>query len=1052
MESRGIIPFFANHRVAANLLMVMMILFGLWGVSRLNRQVLPDIELNIVNVVVQWPGASPEDVESNIIEAIEPEVRFIDGVDRVIATAYESRGELRIEFKDGADMSRALADVQSAVSRITTFPADIEEPVVSQFLQVDLVARLLISGPFEERALKVIARQIRDDLLALGVPQVTMVGARESEIWVEMSDDVLRALDLGIADVASRVDQASLNLPAGSIESGGVSQQLRTESLARTAPALGEIEIVSRISGEKLRLGDVARIRDTFKEGAVSQSHDGHPSVGLVLNRTRGFDSLKAQQLVTGYLERMRPVWPASLRVEMYDVFANEATQRVRMLVTNGIQGMVLVLLALFVFLNGRIAVWVASGIPISIMATLGVMAVLGMTLDMISMFAMIMAIGMLADDAIVVGEHAESLYRSGVPAREAPIQAARVMFFPVLAAVGTTIAAFSPILVLTGPIGQIIDALPAVIIVALAASLVECFLVMPMHLRGALERMDRDADSTRARPALLQALDRFQERFDRFRDTRVRAAVAFCFRRRYSTLLAWLCMMWIAISLVRTGWVGFEFFAQPETDIIFGNFSLAPGAPRERTEAMVAEMARAVAAAERKVTDGEGGLIKYGFGTVGATENRQGEAPMTGDHIGAFTVELISGDLREVRNQQFIRAWQAELRPVAGIEHVTIFERSAGGPPGRDLDIRLSGAPLRTMKTAAVEIREQLKAVPGATAIEDNLPWGKQELVIELTDAGRAMGFTTQMVSRQVRDAYEGAVAKRFAREQEEVIVRVKLAESTAVRDTIRDLYLRAPDGSVAPLTEVVRLVPRVGFSQIRREDGKRQVAVTADVDPEVATTNEIMAVVERDILPGIRERYGVQAAFKGKAEEQSEAIADMRAAVLLALAGIYVILAWVFASYGAPFVVMALIPFGIVGALLGHWVMGFNVNMLSLQAILGLSGVIINDTIVLVQIVRSRRAEGLDLAEAVVAGATSRFRPVLLTTLTTIGGLVSLLFEGSLQAQLVQPLAVTLIFGLALAPFLILSFVPAVIAIGTDIRGRLDTGHERQRVGGTA
>jgi multidrug efflux pump subunit AcrB len=1038
MEDRGIIAFFAGHRVAANLLMILMILFGLWGATRLSRQVLPDIDLNMVNVTVRWPGASPEDVEANVVEAIEPEVRFLDGIKKVRAMAFEGRAEMTLEFKEKAEMSKALADVQSAIARITTFPQDIERPVVSQFLQTDLICRIQISGPFQERALKAIARSIRDDLLRLGVPRVTMVGVRDSEIWVELTDDTLRSLDLGLADVAARIDQTSLDLPAGSIESGGISQQVRSESLARSVPALGEIEIVSRTTGEKLRLRDIARIRETFEEGSVSQVHEDHTSVGLVLGRTRGFDSIKAQQAVSSYLERMRPTWPASLKVEMYDVFANEATQRVRMLMTNGVQGMVFVLLALFVFLNGRIAVWVASGIPISIMATLGAMAVLGMTLDMISMFAMIMALGMLADDAIVVGEHAETLYRSGVPARDAPVQAARVMFFPVLAAAGTTMAAFFPILSLTGSIGQIIDALPLVMIVALTASLIECFLVLPMHLRSALARLDRAEQSTAKRPAVLAALDRFQDRFDHFRDTRVRASVELCFRRRYSTLLAWICMLWISLTLLRTGWVGFEFFAQPETDMVFGNFALSPGVPRERTTEMVDELARAAGAAEKKLTGGRGGLIQYATGTIGTTENRQGETPMTGDHVGAYTVQLVSGDVRDVRTYQFINAWQQQVTPVAGVERVTITERSAGGPPGRDLDIRLSGAPLPTMKAAALAIQEKLATVPGVTGVEDNLPWGKQELVMELTGTGRAMGFTTQDVARQVRNSFEGAVAKRFTREQEEIIVRVKLAESTQVRDTIRDLYLRAPDGEDVPLTEVVTLTRRVGFSQIRREDGVRQVAVAADVDPEITTTNEVIATVSRDVLPAVRQEFGVHADFRGKAEEQAEALADMRIAVFLGLAGIYIILAWVFASYGTPFIVMSLIPFGIVGAVIGHWVMGYNVNMLSLQAILGLSGVIINDTIVLVKTVRGRMADGVAMNEAIVAGAVSRLRPVLLTTLTTIGGLISLLFEGSLQAQLIQPLAVTLIFGLLFSPFLVLFFVPALIGIGMDIQVR--------------
>jgi len=1029
MESRGIIDFFARHPVAGNLMMVLMILFGIYGLSQLNRQVLPDFTLDIITITVQWPGAATEDVEANILEAIEPEVRFLDKVDRVDSTAFEGRAEVTLTFEDGVDMSKALTDAQAAVARITTFPADIERPVVNQVIQTDDVCRIEITGPFSEQALKRIAKQIRDDLLDLGMTRVLMVGMRDSEIWVEVRGDVLRQLDLTVDDIAQKIEQSSLDLPSGSIESGGISRQIRSEGLARSAPEVGAIEILSEKSGEKLRLNDIGVIRETFEENAVSHIIDGRRAVGLVVKRAKGIDSIDAQRLVTNYLEELRQQIPPTLQVDMYDVFADEATQRVRMLLTNGASGLILVLAVLFVFLNGRVAFWVAMGIPISIMAALGGMAMLGLTLNMISMFAVIMGLGIIVDDAIVVGEHTEMLHRHGYSPEEATMKAARRMFAPVMAASLTTIAAFFPILTIGSTVGRILRELPITIILVIVASLAECFLVLPMHLKKALKRMDR---SGKKEPS------RFHLIFNNFRDTRFRAAVAFCFQRRYSTVLATICMFFIALVLLISGRVGFEFFASPETNLVFGNFSLSPGTPRENTTEMLDEMHRAATVVEDRLTDGAGGLISYTVGSVGTTAGRTGETLLSGDHVGAFTVELVSGDIRDVRTNAFMQAWEEEIRPIAGMERMTIFEFGAGGPPGRDLDIRLHGASLDVLKEAALEIRSALKNIPGVTAIADNLPYGKQEIVMEMTPAGKAMGFTTQTVARQVRNAFEGAIAKRFSRDQEEIIVRVKLQETGNFLDSIRDLYLRAQDGSEAVLTEVVNLKTEIGFSQLRREDGLRQVAVTADVDTTVTTSNIALGTVARTIVPEIKEKYGIEIDFKGKAEEQREAMSDLRLALVMTLALIYVILAWVFSSYTTPVVVMSVIPLGLIGAFFGHFIMGLNLNMLSLQALLGLAGVMVNDSIILVSTVKNSMVAGKNLQDAVVAGARERLRPVLLTTLTTVGGLTPLLFERSLQAQLIQPLAVTLIFGLLFSPFLVLFFVPALLGVGGDMRFR--------------
>jgi multidrug efflux pump subunit AcrB len=420
---------------------------------------------------------------------------------------------------------------------------------------------------------------------------------------------------------------------------------------------------------------------------------------------------------------------------------------------------------------------------------------------------------------------------------------------------------------------------------------------------------------------------------------------------------------------------------------------------------------------------------------------------------MGGYTLEFVPGDQRSVRNTAFFRAWQEEIQPVAGVEKIVLSERSDGGPPGKDLDIRVSGAELDVLKAAAMEAREILRDMPGLMAIEDDLPWGKQEILMKLTPSGRAMGFTTEMVARQVRNSFEGSIAKRFARDEEEVIVRVLLPKDASKGNTIRDLYLLTPGGNRAPggnrvaLTEVVDLSTRVGFSIVRRQDGVRQVAVTADVDKDITTSNTVLTTFDQNYAPALMAKYGVLIEYKGRAEEQAGAAEDVGNAALVALATMYIILAWVFSSYRAPLIVLSIIPFGLIGAVLGHYVMGFNLGMLSIFALVGLAGVMINDSIILMSAIRNLLSGGADMRSAIIEGSKDRLRPVVLTTLTTIGGLTPLLFETSLQAQLVQPLAITLVFGMLVSPLLVLVFVPALLGVGDDFVNR---GRRKQAVPG--
>ena len=1027
MTSRTIMESFAQHKVAANLLMILMLLSGMWGFSQLNRQLMPDFTLDLITVDIGWPGASPRDVEANLLEALEDELRFIEGADRVDSTAFEGRASAVVTFEENADLAKGLTDIQSAVARITTFPTDSERPVISQVLPNELVCRLELSGPFSETALKILAQQVRNDLLDLGLAQVEINGARDTEIWVDVPATELRRLDMSLNDVAERIGAESIDLPAGQVFSGNVSRQIRSEGLARNAAEVGDIEIMSTDVGEKLKLKDIAKVYEAFEEGSASHLVQGDSSIGIIIKRSRGIDSLTAQRKVEAYIAGLQAELPSTLKVSMFDTAADMVRDRLSMLLWNGFIGLVLVLIVLYIFLNGRTAFWVAAGIPVAIFATIGGMAMFGLSLNMISMFAIIMGLGIIVDDAIVVREHAEFLHRQGASPTDAASRAAKVMSLPVLAASITTIAAFSPILTMGSTVGMILRELPITIILIIIASLIECFLVLPMHLRGALEAMDRGPK---------KGPSKFHVAFNKFRDTRFSAISQFSFANRYSTITATVCLFILGILMMASGRVGFDFFPSPETDYIAVNIALSPGSGRDVTESMLLEAERAAYAIEERLGGGAGSLISFGFGSLGTSVGRSNDSPILGDYVGGYTVELMPSDLREMRTSAFISAWEDEMRPVPGVEALTVFEVNVAGPPGKDLDVRLSGAPLDVMKAAAMDVRSAVARIPGVNGVSDNLPYGMEEYVLELTPEGRAMGFTTESVSRQIRNTFEGAIANRFARDQEEILVRVRLASDDRSIDGLRGIYLQVPNGREVPLTEVVTLRSQVGFSQIRRENGLREVAVTASIDQQVTTINEVASLINGLVLERVRAEYGVNATFKGKAVEQAGAMGDFSIALLLALSIIYIVLAWVFSSYSTPLIIMAVIPFGFVGAVFGHYIMGFALNIFSLQALMGLAGIMVNDSIVLVMTIKREMAAGSTLSEAVLVGTKERLRPVIMTTTTTVVGLLPILFETSQQAQLIQPLAVTLVFGLLLSPFLVLFYVPALLGVGADIK----------------
>ena len=822
---------------------------------------------------------------------------------------------------------------------------------------------------------------------------------------------------------------------------------------------------------------------------------------------------MRTARILDEYLVELRPQLPHNIEINTYEVASDALLERILLLVKNGLGGLALVVVILFLFLDARIAFWVAAGIPVALLATIGFMFVSGQTINMVSLFGLIMMLGIIVDDAIVVGEHTYTRTQMG----DSPVMAAEngvgMMIRPVLAAMTTTIAAFAPMLLITDTIGQIIGVLPLVVIAVIIASLLECFYVLPGHLAHALERNGGPrwsywrqfffafvfvvAVATALTPysplygvmpegsayhvwfgaletmemplrmilvagaALLFATvieviilglrrrsaakrmreeqarvkaggfrQSFDRNFARFRDGPFNRVVTLSYSWRYVTVsIAVGLVLILAVGLIQGKRVEFVFFPSPEAENIRGNISFIAGLPEEASLEAIDKIEKAFRKAEQELTGGEEPLARSLFVMFS-------KASRFGGTSATIKVQLTSSEVRTVPTSEVVRAWRRAVPEIAGVSRFSIFQ-SRGGPPGRDIDVELRGTRIADLKGAASEMIPLLSSIAGISGVDDNLPYGKPELVVEMLPRGAALGFTSEDIGRQLRNAFDGQIPFRFARGDDEITVRISQLMRVGGTGALRNFELKSPNGDFVPLTEVADLAERQGFAFINRSDGRSELSVTGDIDNEINTTDGVIEELEASgTVRAIADKYGLTYEYGGRSEEQKTAFADLQLGMIVALSVIYIILAWVFASYWRPFAVMLIIPFGIVGAVFGHWVLGFQLTILSWIGLLGLAGILVNDSIILVTRLDERLKQGENLLEAATGASRDRLRAVLLTSLTTIGGLLPLLFETSRQAQFLLPMAITIVFGLAMATLLVLFLVPALMGIGNDIR----------------
>ena len=1030
----GFLKFFVEHRTSANIIMILMIVVGLLSIGRLNKQFFPDFEVEVVGVSVDWPGATAEEIDKNIVQLLEPELRPISGVKKVSSKSVEGVGVTNVEFNYGYDMQKGRTDIETAVSRIN-FPQKANKPkiVVGEFF--DTVTRIVLSSNIPLSELRLISKKLKEALLNSGVDKVDIQGLPKEEILIEIPQIETARLKLSFNQIANLIKSETQDVSGGSFADGSL--RVRTEGEKRLVETFNKLELKNSISGGRIILQDIAKISSSFEQGSILKSVDGNPAVELWVRRSKTSDALKVSENVEKVILKSKNIIGNTVKIETYNTAANLIQERITLLVKNGLSGLCIVLAVLFLFLSRNTAIWVALGIPIAFLATFGVMLVSGQSINMISLFGLIMALGIVVDDAIVVGEHSSYLKtKRRLNSSQAPVVAATRMSMPVISAMLTTVAAFIPLFMVKGVIGEIIAAIPWVVCAVLVASLIECFLVLPAHLAH--------FDKKKVEEGKFRLW--FDKRFISFQEGIFKKFITLTFNYRYVTFMFAIGMFIVSVGMMSGGRVMFSFFPTPEADIIIANFKMHSGTTRSKTEEMLNKLEGGLIKTSKEFSTSPD-LVKFSMSTIGGrTSFSNGSGPNSkgSDLLGSMVVELKTADKRKIRTNQFIKEWKDNIQFVEGLDKLTIRSPS-GGPPGRDLDIRFQGDKLETLKIASNELIEIARTIPGVTSLNDNLEFGVQEKILTLNNKGQSLGLSILNIGEQVRSAINGIIISEFPKADEEVVVRLKLSEREKLTDMINDLRIITPLGTSFKLQEVITISEKIPFASINRKNGFREVTITGDLFPALMNTSEARQFLLNNGLPEIAKKYNLNYRFDGRDLEQKETFADMKIGSIIGLLLIYIILAWVFKSWTRPFSIMIMIPFAFIGAVLGHYLLGLTMSILSMFALLALAGIVVNNSIILVSTIERRfddllsqnnkdRQDDKVINEAIIAGVVDRFRPVLLTSLTTIGGLSALLFEKSLQAQFLIPMAATIVFGLGITAFLVLVIVPSMMGISND------------------
>ncbi|NKB89662.1 MAG: AcrB/AcrD/AcrF family protein [Acidobacteria bacterium] len=1037
----GVIRWFATNRVAANLLMIFIIAGGVMTLINVPQEVFPEFDLDMIQVSVVYLGAAPDEVEQGVNVRIEEAVQGIDGIKKITSTAAENMGTVMLELEIDADARKVLDDVKTNIDAIETFPAETEKPNIRELTNRQQVVDVAVYGDTDERSLKRLAERVRDELTALPeITQAEIANARPYEMAIEVSETALRRHGLSFDFVANAVRRSSLDLPGGSVKTTGGEILLRTKGQAYSGDEFADLVLMTRPDGTHLILGDIAEVVDGFADTDQITRFDGLPALTVKVYRTGAQQALDVAGAAIGYVEQAQAQLPEGLYITTWQDQSKVLRDRLDLLLRNGRVGFVLVFISLALFLRLRLAFWVSIGIPISFLGAIWLMPTLGVSINLMSLFAFILVLGLVVDDAIVVGENIYTQQQSTRHGVIGAISGADEVSKPVIFAVLTTMAAFAPLLNVPGTMGKIMVTPPIIVMSCLLFSLIESLLILPAHLSHRPERPDNERGlwfkiQRRITGGLHWVIARIYI-----------PSVDFGLRWRYLTVAVGTATLVLTIGLVQSGFIRFIFMPDIEADFVVASLTMPQGTPVDVTSRAVGRLEDAANQLRQEVQDEHGiDVYRHTQAAVGGQPMRRQMAASFGAvriegssaHLGEVTIELISAELRgTVSSEAMANRW----RELAGSipDAVSLSYSASLFDSGEDVNIQFTGLDLDMLTAAANDLKMRLAGYDGVHEIADSFLEGKQELKLAIKPEAEMLGLTLADLGRQVRQGFYGEEAQRIQRGRDDVRVMVRYPESE--RRSVSDLEttrIRTPAGVEVPFNQVAEVVPGRGFSTIERVDRSRAVRVTAQVDTAVTTPGTINAELAEVILPEMMLSHpGVRYSFEGEAAEQRDTVTGLTRGFALALLAIYGLLAIPLRSYVQPLIIMSAIPFGIVGAIWGHMIMGLDLTILSMFGVVALAGVVVNDSLVLVDFINRRREAHDDLLDAVRSAGAVRFRPIMLTSVTTFAGLFPMLLEKSLQAQFLIPMAVSLAFGVIFATFVTLVLVPSGYLIVEDFK----------------
>ncbi|MBT4365559.1 MAG: efflux RND transporter permease subunit [Desulfobacteraceae bacterium] len=1031
---KSIISWFAENHVASNLLMMFLIIAGILTIYTIKIEVFPQVSTDRISITAIYPGASPAEVEEGVIRRIEENIAGLSGVKRIDSTARESFASVVVEVIRGWDINELVDDIKSNVDRITTFPDEMEEAVVREIEITSEVIHLAVYGDAPEKTLKHLSEKLKDEITNLeGVTVADLFGVRNGEIHIEISESTLRRYGLTLGQVANAIRRSSFDLPAGSVKTKSGEVLIRAKGRRYYASDYKDIAVITKPDGSKVTLDRIANLRDGFQDSDLISRFQGKPAAIIRVFRVSDQNALDVVKKTKKYVEEIKGSLPEGIKIGYLNDRSVILKSRINLLMKNMLLGLVLVSILLAVLLNMRLAFWVTLGIPISFLMGLWLIPTMDVSINMLSLFAFILILGIVVDDAIIIGENIFRKQEEGLPPLKAAKQGATEMGRPVIFAVFTTIAAFSPLLTGSGMMAKVMKCVPVVVIFVLLGSLVESLMILPAHLAGGSHAKPIGAGKKEKRTSIW--LKKFiSGPYFRF--------LNLCIKWRYITLSISFFVLFLCVGTMNGGWIKFNFMPKVESDEMICMITMPAGTPFDRTAEIALKLENAgreiLKEADAKRPKDSPSLFEHCRALVGvhmAGHGPQGGSVNLSGNLAQINIQLLEGEKRDVSAAKLVSMWRKRAGAISEAESITFQSElfSVGNP----IEVHLSSDNQDMLIAAADDLKAELGTIPGVFDINDSFMPGKMEMQLKLKPAARSLGLTLNDLAFQTRHAFYGAEALRIQRDQDEVKVMVRYpVEERKTVGNINNMRIRTPDGIQIPFSQVAEAKMIRGYSVIERAQRRRVIKVIADIDPTIANADIIRKSLENEYFDKMKQNYpGLRCKIEGEGKEQRETFGDLSTGFILALFMIYTLLAIPFKSFTQPFVVMIAIPFGIVGALWGHFFMGYNMSILSIFGIVGLAGVVVNDSLVLIDAANQMHIKGKKPREAIVQAGMNRFRAIVLTSLTTFAGLGPMMLEKSVQAQFLIPMAISLGFGVLFATVITLIMVPCTYMIREDM-----------------